>query len=143
MDKLHLEIVTPEKLVYSDDVDMVVVPGSEGDLGILPHHIALFTKIKPGEIKIKKGETEDYLAATGGFVDVSGDGNITILADYAVKCDDIEIAQVQEAKKKAEEAMKEKRSETDFALAESELRKSILELKIAQRKRAPRNTTKL
>lgn len=143
MDKLHLEIVTPEKLIYSDDVDMVVVPGSEGDLGILPHHIALFTKIKPGEIKIKKGEIEDYLAATGGFLDVAGDGRVTILADYAVKSDEIEIEKVAEAKKKAEEAMKEKRSETDFALAESELRKSILELKIAERRKSPKNQTRM
>lgn len=137
MDKLHLEIVTPERLVYSNDVDMVVVPGSEGDLGILPHHISVFTKIKPGEMKVKNGEEEEYVAVTGGFLDFSN-SKATILADYAIKSDDIEIAAVEGAMKKAEEAMKEKKNEAGFALAEAELRKAILQLQIAERRKKPR-----
>lgn len=138
MNTLHLEIVTPEKLIFSEDVDMVVVPGAEGELGILPHHIALFTKIKPGELKIKKTNKEEYLAVTGGFLDVSGTGNVTILADYAVKSEEIEIKRAEEAKKKAEEAMKEKKGTQDFAVLEADLRKALLELKVAKRRKAPK-----
>lgn len=137
MDKLHLEIVTPEKLLYEADIDMVVVPGSEGELGLLPHHIPIFTKIKPGEIKIKNEGKVEYLAVTGGFLDFSNK-KATILADYAVHSDEIEIEAVREAKKRAEEAMKEKKSETDFAFAEAELRKAILQLKVAERRKKPR-----
>jgi len=131
-----LEIVTPEKLIYQEDADMVVVPGSEGNLGILPHHIPLFSKINPGEIKIKNGQKTEFLAVTGGFVDVSGTGNVTILADYAVRSDEIEIARTEEAKKLAQEAMKNKKSAADFAIAEADLRKALLELKVAKRKRS-------
>lgn len=138
MNTLHLEIVTPEKLIFSEEVDMVVVPGAEGELGILPHHIALFTKIKPGELKIKKTNKEEYLAITGGFLDVSGTGNVTILADYAVKSEEIEIKRAEEAKKKAEEAMKEKKGTEDFAVLEADLRKALLELKVAKRRKAPK-----
>lgn len=138
MDTLHLTIVTPEKQIYSGDAEMVIVPGSEGELGILPHHIPLFTKIKHGEIKIKnKGQTE-YLAVTGGFLDVSGEGKITILADYAIKSDEIEEAKAIEAKRKAEEAMREKKEAGDFAVAEADLRKALLELKVAKRRKAPK-----
>jgi len=138
MDKLHLEIITPEKKIFSDEVDMVVIPGSEGDLGILPHHIPLFTKIKPGEMKIKRGDKEEYLAITGGFVDVTGEGKVVVLADYAVKSTEIEIAKAEEAKKKAEEAMKDKKSVQNFAVAEADLRKALLELKIAKRRKTPK-----
>ena len=131
-----MEIVTPEKLIYQEDADMVVVPGSEGNLGILPHHIPLFSKINPGEIKIKNGQKTEFLAVTGGFVDVSGTGNVTILADYAVRSDEIEIARTEEAKKLAQEAMKNKKSAADFAIAEADLRKALLELKVAKRKRS-------
>lgn len=134
MNTLHLEIVTPERLIYSEDVEMVIVPGSEGELGILPHHIPLFTKIKPGEIKIKIGGKEEFLAITGGFLDFSN-FKATILADYAVRSEEIELAQAEQAKKKAEEAMKEKKSDVDFAFAEAELRKAILQLKVAERKK--------
>lgn len=135
MDKLHLEIITQEKIVFAQEVEMVVVPGVEGDLGIMPHHIPLFTKIKPGEIKIINGKETEYLAITGGFLDVTGEGKVTILADYAIRSADIELAKAEEAKKKAEEAMKEKTAKVDFALAENELKRAILELKVARRKK--------
>lgn len=138
--QLHLEIITPERIVYSDDVDMVVVPGVEGELGILPRHTPLFTQIKPGEIKIKKGGQETFLAVTGGFLDVAPQSKVSILADYAVRSEEIEISRAEEAKKRAEEVMKEKKSKQEFTYAEAELRKAILELKVARRRKAPRMT---
>jgi len=134
---INLQIITPEKIVYSETVDMVTVPAVEGEIGILPNHIPIFTKIKPGEIIVKKGSTEEYLAITGGFVNVQG-GKVSILADYAIRSEDIEISRAEEARKKAEEAMKNKESITNMAIAESELRKALLELKVSQRKKSPR-----
>lgn len=134
---INLQIITPEKVVYSDTVDMVNVPAIEGEIGILPNHIPLFTKIKPGEIKIKKQNSEEYLAITGGFINVQR-GKVTILADYAIRSEDIQTALAEEAKVKAEEAMKNKESITNMAIAESELRKALLELKVASRKKSPK-----
>lgn len=118
----------------SDTVDMVVVPTESGEVGILPNHIPLFSKITPGEIKIKKDGTEKFITIYGGFLEVS-EGKVNILADFAIYSDEIEEGKVIQAKQKAEEAMKNKKSETDFALAESELRKTILQLKIAERRK--------
>lgn len=139
MSNLHVQIITPEKIVYEDDVDMITVPGTEGELGILPHHIPLFTKIKPGEMKIRKGNEEFYLAVTGGFADITGK-KVTILADHAIRAEDIEEQQAEEAKKRAEEIMREKKTQTDFAIAEADLRRALLELKVAGRRRTSRNT---
>jgi F-type H+-transporting ATPase subunit epsilon len=133
-DKLKLEIITPERTLLSDTVDMVTVPTESGEVGILPNHIPLFSKIIPGEIHIKKGSEEKFVTIYGGFLEVS-EGKINILADFAIYSDEIEEEKVHEAKIKAEEAMKNKKSETDFALAESELRKTILQLKIAERRK--------
>lgn len=135
---LHLEIITPERVVFTDEVDFVVVPAIEGELTILPEHIPLFTQIKPGEMKIKKGREEFYLAITGGFLEVIPGSRVTILADYAVRSEEIEVARVQEAKKRAEEAMREKKGEQEMVVAEAELRRTLLELKVAHRRRAPK-----
>ena len=135
---IHLDIITPERIVYSDEVDEVMVPGVEGELGILPHHTPLFTQIKPGEIKIKKGSQEIFLAVTGGFLDVAPQSKVSILADYAVRSEEVEIARVEEAKKRAEEAMREKKSKQEAIYAEAELRKALLELKVARRRKAPK-----
>jgi len=140
MPQIHLEIITPERVVYSDDVDSVMAPGIEGELGILPHHTPLFTQIKPGEIKIKKRGEEFFLAVTGGFLDVAPQSKVTILADYAIRSEEIEIARAEEAKKRAEELMREKKSEQEFIFAEAELRKALLELKVAHRRKAPKGT---
>lgn len=131
--KLTLSIATPERLIYEDEVDFAVIPAAEGEVTILPGHAAFFTKIKPGEIRVKKDNEESYLAVTGGFLEVS-DNKATILADYAIRAEEIEEAEAEEAKKKAEETMKEKRDTTDFLVAEAELRKAILELRVVRRK---------
>ena len=127
---LTLEIITPEKVVYKDDVDEVVAPTINGEIAILPSHVDLLTQVSPGELIVKKGSSQQYLAITGGFLEVS-DNKISILADYAIKAQDIEVARAQEAKRRAEKLMEEKTSENDLKIAQGEMIKAILELKVA------------
>lgn len=127
---LLLEIITPEKVVYKDEVDEVVAPTINGEIAILPKHINLLTQINPGELIIKKGSVQHYLAITGGFLEID-DNKISILADYAIKAQDIEVVKAQEAKKRAEKIMEEKVSDNDLRIAQGEIIKAILELKVA------------
>ncbi len=133
-DNIKLEIITPEKTLLSDVVDMVIVPTLNGKVGILPNHIHLFARISPGEVKIKKGSSEKNVTIYGGFLETTP-GKVNILADFAVYSEEIEEQKLLEAKRKAEDAMKNKKSEIDFALAENELRKTILQLKVAERRK--------
>ena len=131
---LTLEIITPEKVVYKDDVDEVVAPTINGEIAILPSHVDLLTQVSPGELIVKKGSSQQYLAITGGFLEVS-DNKISILADYAIKAQDIEVARAQEAKRRAEKLMEEKTSDNDLKIAQGEMIKAILELKVASKHR--------
>lgn len=132
--KINLEIITPVKSVYKDEVDEVVAPTSTGEITILPNHVGLFTKITPGELVIKKNNSIQSIAITGGFLEI-GKNKITILADHAIRAEDIEIAKVEEAKKRAEKLLEEKTAEEDFAKLEGDLRKAIIELKVARKRR--------
>lgn len=132
---LQFEIITPEKVVYKDEVDEVLLPTPNGEIGILPEHISLVSQVSSGEITLKKKNKENHVAVTGGYVQVEND-KVTILADYAIRSDDIELKKAEEAKQRAEKKMKEKVSERDFALAESELRRSLLEIQVVKRRRA-------
>lgn len=130
--KLLLEIITPEKVVFKDEIDEIVVPTITGEIAILPNHAELLTKINPGELVIKKAGKDQYFAIMGGFLEVINN-HISILADYAVRAEDIEIAKAQEAEERAKQKMKNKETEKDFRVAEAELRKSLLELKVARK----------
>lgn len=135
---LSLKIVTPTKIVFEDaEIESASFPTSEGEITILTGHIPIVTKIIPGEITIRKKGKEHSLITTEGFLKLESNNEILLLADYAVRSDEIEIAKVQEAKKKAEQAMKEKLSQKDFAIAEAELRRTLLELKVSQRRKNP------
>lgn len=138
MATIHLEIVTPQKVVYKDEVDEVLVPTPKGQIGILPHHIPLVTEVISGELVIKKGNKEDFLAVAGGFLEVSP-SKVTILADYAIHSDDIQVIKVEEAKQRAERLMKEKMSDEDLAQAQAELQRSLLELRVSRRRRSHSN----
>ncbi len=127
---LLLEIITPEKVVYKDEVQEVVVPTVNGEIAILPNHVNLLTQVNPGELIIKKGTSQQYLAITGGFLEVQGN-KISILAEYAVKAQDIEVARAMEAKKRAEKIMSEKSTDNELRIAQAEMIKAILELKVA------------
>jgi F-type H+-transporting ATPase subunit epsilon len=132
--KLNLSVLTQEKQVFSDQVDIVLAPADDGQIGILPGHIGLLTKLGNGEMFIVNGASINILAITGGLLDVHDD-QITVMADSAVRAEDIDMAKVEAAKKMAEEALKEKLSDRDFAVAEADLRKAVLELKVARKKR--------
>lgn len=131
---LILEIITPEKSVFKEEVDEVIVPTTKGEIAILPNHINLLTRIAPGALIAKKGSDTYPVAITGGFIEVNNN-KVSILADYAIRAQDIEIARAEEAKKRAEKVMQEKTSDKDFRIAQGELLKSLLELKVAGKHR--------
>jgi F-type H+-transporting ATPase subunit epsilon len=128
---LHIQVVTPEKEILSEEVDEVIVPTTTGQLTILPHHVPLLSQLAPGELQIKKGEKTEHLVVIGGFLEV-GENTLTILADYAASGKDISEAAAQQAKERAEKAMREKKSDVNLADIEADLRRAILELKVAQ-----------
>ena len=134
MNHIQLEIVTPEKIAYSEEVDMVVVPSADGMLGILPHHIPLFSALVEGELKVKKGAEEYFLAIGGGFIEVTKE-KVIILVTRAVNADELNEAEILRAKKEAEEALHRKGMQEDRVKAYASLRRSILDLKIISRKR--------
>ena len=131
---LLLEVITPEKVIYKNEVNEIIAPTVNGEITILPNHAPLLTKIAPGELTIKKGSSLQLLAITGGFLEINNN-KVSVLADYAVRAEDIEVAKAQEAQKRAEKLMKEKTSDEDFAIAEAEFRRAILELKVANKRR--------
>jgi F-type H+-transporting ATPase subunit epsilon len=132
---IRLEIVTPESVIYSDEVDAVVAPGIEGQLGILPHHAPLITMLQTGELRVRKGDEETCMAIYGGFLEVRPD-RVIILADAAERAEEIDIARAEEAKRRAEQQMASRvLSEVDRAQAEAALRHSLVQLKVGERKR--------
>ena len=135
---VKLDIVTAEQLVYSDDVDIVVAPGIDGELAVLPHHAPLMTMLKPGELLVRKGGEEILMAITGGFLEVRPD-RVTILADAAERAEDIDAARAEEAKRRAEERLSGKLSESDMVRAEGALRRSLLRLRVAEKRRRRRS----
>lgn len=135
MASLKLEIVTPEKVSFSDDVDMVVIPGSEGELGILPEHIPVITLLKPGELRVTKGGRETLLAVGTGIVEVS-DNNVSVLTDMAVAEADIDEAEAEEALARAKKALENKELEGEALLAiEMALQKSLAQLTLKRKRR--------
>lgn len=137
MATFRLELVTAERMVYSDDVDMVIAWGLEGQLGILPHHAPLMTMLQPGELIIKKDNGETYMAVSGGFLEVRPD-KVIILADACERAEEIDLARAEEAKRRAGEIMEAPSPETDSAAAEAALRRSLVRLKVAEKIRRKR-----
>jgi F-type H+-transporting ATPase subunit epsilon len=131
---LKLEIVTPEAKIYSEDVDMVTLPGIEGEMGIYPMHIPLMTQIAHGEIVAKKGGVDHYLATGEGFVQITGD-RVAILTDMAIKADDIDEAKAEEARKKAEARLAEKLTDEEQATVQAALLHSLTQLNVKRRNR--------
>jgi F-type H+-transporting ATPase subunit epsilon len=129
-----LEIVTAERMVFSDEVTALLAWGVEGQLGILPHHAPLMTMLQPGDLMIRKDREEEYLALSGGFLEVRPD-KVIILADACERADEIDVVRAEEAKKRAQETMKAAPLTVDAASAEAALRRSLARLKVAERRR--------
>jgi F-type H+-transporting ATPase subunit epsilon len=132
--KLKFDIVTAERMVYSDDVDVVIAPGVEGQLGILPNHASLLTMLQPGEVVVRKEGEETEMFVSGGFLEVM-QNRVTLLADVAERAEEIDIARAEEAKRRAEEQIKQAPPEMDLAVAEAALRRALARIKIAERRR--------
>lgn len=136
MAKLNLKIATPEKEILNETgIDSITLPTTAGEITILPEHIPLISGLSSGEITYKKDNQKFYLAVTQGFLRLDKEGNLLLLADYAVRSEDVVVEEAEAAKKRAETVMKERPSEEDMVLAEAELRKALLDIKISQRKR--------
>ena len=132
MATFKLEVITAERVVFSDEVDAVVAWGIEGQLGILPHHAPLMTMLRPGDLLIRKGGEEHHLAVSGGFLEVRPD-KVIILADACERAEEIDIARAEAARRRAEETLRTGGPEVDKAAAEAALRRALVRLKVAER----------
>lgn len=135
--KLTVDVLTPQSEIYKGEADEVQISTVNGEIGILPGHVTLMTQIIPGELRIKNNGRTQLIAVLGGYVEIEKN-HVSILGDYAVRAEDIEIAKVEQAKEKAEKAMSEKISQEDMATLRGELVKSILQLKVARKHRTGR-----
>ena len=135
---LHLEVITPERRVYEDDVDMVIAPASEGYVGILPHHAPLFTTLGPGEFRVKKGGVEEALAVFGGFMDVRAD-RVVVLTDAAEHAEEIDAARAQQARESAQRALAAgPASAADEQRARAALQRALVRLRVSEGRRRRR-----
>ena len=132
MATLKLEIVTPEAKVYSEDVDMVTLPGVEGEMGIFPMHVPLMTQLAAGEVAVRKGGQDFFLAVGDGFVEVTGE-RVSILTDMAIKAENIDEAKAEEARKRAEARLAEKLDDEEVARVNAALANSAALLKVKRR----------
>ena len=131
---LQLEIVTPERLAYSDTVDAVVLPGSEGEMGVLPHHAPLLATLGIGELRIRKGGAEEAFAIVGGFVQVRPD-KVVVMAETADMSSEIDLEKAQEARREAERALESGFHEgADLSLARAALQQALLRIRVAERR---------
>ncbi len=131
---LHLEIVTPERLAYEDDVDMVLVPGIDGELGILPHHTPLVSLLGVGELEIRKGGTSESFAIAGGFLQVRPD-KVVVMAETADLASEIDLEKAQEARREAERMLETGFHEgADLAAARAQLQQALMRIRVAERR---------
>jgi F-type H+-transporting ATPase subunit epsilon len=138
--QLTLTIVTQEKELLKEQVDQITAPTTSGEVTILPNHVPLFTRLQTGIVTLKTAGKPTQIVVSNGFMDVAPNNAVTILTDSATHERDITLAQAEEAKRKAELAMSEKKEQRDFLIAEASLRKAILELNIARKRK---NSTSL
>lgn len=129
---LKLEIVTPEGKIYSEDVEMVTLPGVEGEMGIYPQHVPLMTQIAAGEVIARKGGQDSSLAVSEGFVEITGD-HVAILADMAIRAENIDEAKAEEARRRAEARLAEHLDAEQITVVEVSLAYSLAQLKVKRR----------
>ena len=131
---IQLEIVTPERLAYSDAVDAVVLPGSEGELGVLPHHAPLVTRLGVGELRVRKGAEEESFAIVGGFLQVRPD-TVVVMAETADMASEIDLEKAHEARREAERVIETGFHEgVDLAAARASLQQALLRIRVAERR---------
>src|SRR5271169_3866408 len=130
--KLKLEIVTPDAKVYSEDVDMVTLPGAEGEMGIYPMHVPVMTQLVAGEIRVRKDGRDQLLAVGDGFAEITGD-HVAVMSDMAIHAENIDEAKAEEARRRAEARLAEKLDDEDLSLVNAALAHSVAQLKVKRR----------
>jgi len=135
MKKLKFKIITPEREVFSDEIDQVSLMTIDGEITILPEHIPLVSILKPGELKYKKDGKDEILAVSGGFIEVKDDNSVYILADTAEMAKEIDVERAKEAIKRAEKSMEETRNEEniDFTALKADLQRAMNRMKIGKK----------
>lgn len=131
-DKILLDIVTPEKKVLSEPVDIVVAPGEEGEFGVLPGHIPFLCKLKVGELRFRIGASSRYVAIMGGYAEVLPD-HVTVLATAAEEATEIDVVRAKAARERAERRLSEAKDKVDFMRAQAALQRAVARLKVAER----------
>jgi F-type H+-transporting ATPase subunit epsilon len=131
---LRLEIVTPEASTFSEDVDMVTLPGAEGEMGIYPMHVPLMTQIVAGEVIVRKDGKDFFLAVGDGFAEITGE-HVAILTDMAIKAENIDEAKAEEARHRAEARLAEKLDDEQTSMVSASLAHSMAQLKVKRRSR--------
>src|SRR5258706_7894775 len=129
---LKLEIVTPDARTYSEDVEMVTLPGAEGEMGIYPQHVPLMAQIVAGELTVRKDGKDFFLAVGEGFVEITGE-RVAIMTDMAIRAENIDEAKAEEARKRAEARLAEKLEDEDTAMVSAALAHSLAQLKVKRR----------
>jgi F-type H+-transporting ATPase subunit epsilon len=135
MATLRLEIVTPEKTAYSEDVEMVTLPGSEGELGVYPNHVPLLTTLNPGELRVLKGGRETFLAIGEGFVEITA-STVSVLTDMALEPAVIDESAAEAAVARAKAAMKDDLGAEEVAAVQASLQKALAQLHVKRRRRS-------
>jgi F-type H+-transporting ATPase subunit epsilon len=135
MATLRLEIVTPEKTAYSEDVEMVTLPGSEGELGVYPNHVPLLTTLNPGELRVLKGGKETFLAIGEGFVEITA-STVSVLTDMALEPAVIDESAAEAAVARAKAAMKDDLGAEEVAAVQASLQKALAQLHVKRRRRS-------
>jgi len=133
LDKIKLEIVTPERIVVSESVDEVVLPGIEGEFGVLPGHIPFLTALKVGVLTYKKEGAEEHLAVSWGYVEVAGD-NVKVLAETAEKATEIDLSRAKTAMEAAEKILTAGKEDTEYDMAKVRLEKAVIRVQVAGKK---------
>lgn len=133
-DTLKLEIITPEGTVYSDDVEMVTLPGIVGEMGVLPQHVPLMTQMVPGEITVHKNGRDTFIATGEGLIEVEA-RRVSVLTDLAIAADRIDEAKAEEARRRAEARLREKLSDEEVASVNASLARSLAQLRVKRRQR--------
>ena len=133
-DTMKLEIITPEGAVYSDDVEMVTLPGIVGEMGVLPQHVPLMTQMVPGEIIVHKDGRDVFIATGEGLIEVEA-RRVSVLTDLAIAADRIDEAKAEEARRRAEARLREKLSHEEVASVNASLARSLAQLRVKRRRR--------
>jgi len=138
--KMHFQIITPERVVFSDDIDQASFMTDNGEITVLPHHIPLVTLLQSGELRYKKNGEELFLATSGGFAEVRPDNSLVILADTAEHAHEIDLSRAEAARERAEKLMQEARTkeDVDYTALQVQLEKALARLRVGNKYRKPK-----